>query len=79
MGGCPGVGRRLCFMGRQRRLRVGNQWYRVDLLFFHRTLRCLVVIDLKIGSFTHADAGQMHFYLNYARQHWVWEGGFHKN
>ena len=47
---------------------------RVDLLFFHRRLRCLVVIDLKIGSFTHADAGQMHFYLNYARQHWVREG-----
>ena len=62
------------FMGRQRRLRVGSQWYRVDLLFFHRRLRCLVIIDLKIGSFTHADAGQMHFYLNYAREHWVREG-----
>ena len=33
-----------------------------------------MVIDLKIGSFTHADAGQMHFYLNYAREHWVHEG-----
>ena len=63
-----------CFIGRQRRLRVGSQWYRVDLLFYHRSLRCLVVIDLKIGSFTHADAGQMHFYLNYAREHWVRDG-----
>ena len=44
------------------------RWYRVDLLFYHRGLRCLVVIDLKIGTFTHADAGQMHFYLNYARE-----------
>ncbi|MDD9995491.1 MAG: PDDEXK nuclease domain-containing protein, partial [Dehalococcoidia bacterium] len=35
---------------------------------------CLVVIDLKIGAFTHADAGQMHLYLNYAREHWVREG-----
>ena len=68
------LGDDFCFMGRQRRLRVGSQWYRVDLLFFHRSLRCLVVIDLKIGAFTHADAGQMHFYLNYARQHWVREG-----
>ncbi len=68
------LGDDFCFMGRQKRLRVGNQWYRVDLLFFHRRLRCLVVIDLKIGSFTHADAGQMHFYLNYAREHWVREG-----
>jgi predicted nuclease of restriction endonuclease-like (RecB) superfamily len=63
-----------CFMGRQRRLRIGNEWYRVDLLFFHRRLRCLVVIDLKIGRFTHADAGQMHLYLNYAREHWVHNG-----
>ena len=46
----------------------------MDLLFFHRGLKCLVVIDLKIGTFTHADAGQMHLYLNYARQHWVREG-----
>jgi predicted nuclease of restriction endonuclease-like (RecB) superfamily len=57
------------FVGRQRRLRVGDTWYRVDLLFFHRRLRCLVVIDLKLGEFTHADAGQMHLYLNYAREH----------
>ena len=68
------LGDDFCFLGRQRRLRVGGQWYRVDLLFFHRRLRCLVVIDLKIGSFNHADAGQMHFYLNYAREHWVREG-----
>jgi len=62
------------FVGRQRRLRIGDEWYRVDLLFFHRRLRCLVVIDLKIGKFTHADAGQMHVYLNYARRHWTNEG-----
>ena len=67
------LGDDFCFMGRQRRLRVGGRWYRVDLLFYHRSLRCLVVIDLKIGAFTHADAGQMHFYLNYAREHWARE------
>jgi predicted nuclease of restriction endonuclease-like (RecB) superfamily len=59
------------FVGRQRRLRVGDEWYRIDLLFFHRRLRCLVIIDLKLGKFTHADAGQMHLYLNYAREHWT--------
>ncbi len=68
------LGDDFCFMGRQRRLRVGSRWYRVDLLFYHRGLRCLVVIDLKIGAFSHADAGQMHLYLNYAREHWVREG-----
>lgn len=62
------------FVGRQRRLRIGDQWFRVDLLFFHRRLRCLVIIDLKLGEFTYADAGQMHMYLNYARAHWVYPG-----
>jgi hypothetical protein len=53
------------------RLRLDDTWFRVDLLFFHRRLRCLVVIDLKAGRFSHADAGQMHLYLNYAREHWM--------
>lgn len=59
------------FVGRQRRLRIDDEWYRIDLLFFHRGLRCLVVIDLKIGKFTHADAGQMLMYLGYAAEHWT--------
>jgi len=60
------------FVGRQRRLRIGDQWFRVDLLFYHRRLRCLVIIDLKLGEFTYADAGQMHMYLNYARENWTY-------
>ena len=68
------LGGDFAFVGRQRRLRIGDQWYRVDLLFFHRKLKALVVIDLKVGKLTHADAGQMHMYLNYARQHWMREG-----
>jgi predicted nuclease of restriction endonuclease-like (RecB) superfamily len=68
------LGGDFAFIGRQRRLRIGNQWFRVDLLFFHRGLRCLVIIDLKLGEFTHADAGQMHLYLNYAREHWMRRG-----
>jgi predicted nuclease of restriction endonuclease-like (RecB) superfamily len=68
------LGNDFAFVGRQRRLRIDDEWYRVDLLFFHRRLRCLVVIDLKLGRFTHADAGQMHLYLNYALEHWVQPG-----
>jgi predicted nuclease of restriction endonuclease-like (RecB) superfamily len=68
------LGGDFAFIGRQKRLRIGTEWYRIDLLFFHRRLRCLVVIDLKVGKFTHADAGQMHLYLNYAREHWVNDG-----
>ncbi|MGK8209521.1 PDDEXK nuclease domain-containing protein [Burkholderia cenocepacia] len=59
------------FVGRQRRLRIDQTWYRVDLLFFHRRLRCLVIVDLKLGSLTPADVGQMHLYCNYAKAHWT--------
>jgi predicted nuclease of restriction endonuclease-like (RecB) superfamily len=59
------------FVGRQRRLRIGESWFRVDLLFFHRRLRCLVIIDLKLTELSHADVGQMHMYCNYAREHWT--------
>lgn len=65
------LGNDFTFVGRQRRLRIDDEWYRVDLLFFHRRLHCLVIIDLKLGKFTHADAGQMHLYLNYAKEHWT--------
>ena len=65
------LGGDFAFVGRQRRLRIGRVWYRVDLIFFHRRLKCLVVVDLKLDEFTHADAGQMHLYLNYAREHWT--------
>ena len=68
------LGGDFAFIGRQRRLRVGDAWYRVDLLLFHRRLRCLFIIDLKLTEFTHADAGQMHLYLNYAREHWTLPG-----
>jgi predicted nuclease of restriction endonuclease-like (RecB) superfamily len=65
------LGSEFAFIARQKRLRVGDEWYRIDLVFYHRGLRCLVLIDLKIGKFTHADAGQMHLYLNYASEHWT--------
>ncbi len=57
------------FVARQKRLRVGDDWYRIDLLLYHRRLRCLVIIDLKIGRFEPADAGQMNLYVNYAAEH----------
>ncbi len=68
------LGDDFCFVARQRRLRIDNVWYTVDLIFFHRALRALLLLDLKLGAFTHADAGQMNLYLNYAREHWVRAG-----
>ncbi len=68
------LGGDFCFAGRQKRLRIGDEWFRVDLVFYHRRLRCLVLIDLKLGRFAHSDAGQMHTYLNYAAEHWTRPG-----
>jgi predicted nuclease of restriction endonuclease-like (RecB) superfamily len=68
------LGKDFTFVARQKRLRLDDAWYRVDLVFFHRRLRSLLLIDLKLGTFTHADAGQMHLYLNYARENWMVPG-----
>jgi len=65
------LGNEFAFIGRQKRLRIGHEWFRVDLLLFHRRLRCLVIIDLKVGELAHADVGQMNLYCNFAREHWT--------
>lgn len=62
------LGGDFAFLGRQYRITVGGRHHFIDLLFFHRRLRCLVAIDLKIGSFGYEDAGQMNFYLNFLRE-----------
>jgi predicted nuclease of restriction endonuclease-like (RecB) superfamily len=68
------LGDDFAFVGRQRRVRIDDNWFRVDLVFFHRRLKSLLVVDLKIDKFSYADAGQMHMYLNYAREHWMKPG-----
>jgi predicted nuclease of restriction endonuclease-like (RecB) superfamily len=57
-----GVG--FAFVGRQRRLTLGEEEYILDLLFYHLRLRCFVVVELKVGAFTPEHAGKMNFYLN---------------
>ena len=68
------LGGDFAFIGRQKRLRIEDDWFRVDLVFYHRGLNCLVLIELKIDDFTYADAGQMNMYLNYAKEHWTKKG-----
>jgi predicted nuclease of restriction endonuclease-like (RecB) superfamily len=67
-----GVG--FCFEARQKRITVGKQHDYIDLVFYHRRLRCHVLIDLKIRPFKHGDAGQMNFYLNWWKAHGMEEG-----
>jgi predicted nuclease of restriction endonuclease-like (RecB) superfamily len=68
------LGNEYAFVGRQKRLRIGHEWFRVDLVFFHRRLRCLMIIDLKSGALVHTDIGQMNLYCNFAREHWMQPG-----
>jgi predicted nuclease of restriction endonuclease-like (RecB) superfamily len=58
------LGYGFCFVGRQYRLALGQKEYFVDLLFYHRFLKALVAIDLKVGSFEPEFSGKMDFYLN---------------
>jgi len=68
------LGTGFCFEARQFRITVGNEHDRVDLVFYHRRLRCHVLLDLKIRAFSHADAGQMNFYLNYFKKNMMAKG-----
>ena len=61
------LGNGFTFVARQKRITLEGSHYRLDLLLYHRILRCLVAIDLKIGEFTHADEGQMNLYVNYLK------------
>jgi predicted nuclease of restriction endonuclease-like (RecB) superfamily len=61
------LGKGFCFEARQKRLTINEEYYYVDLVLYHRLLKCHVLIDLKTRKFNHADAGQMNFYLNYYR------------
>ena len=62
------LGAGFLFEARQRRITVGNEHDYIDLVFYHRHLRCHILLDLKIRAFRHGDAGQMNFYLNWWRQ-----------
>jgi predicted nuclease of restriction endonuclease-like (RecB) superfamily len=59
------LGKGFTFVGRQYRVTINNSHYRVDLVFYHRILRCFVLIDLKLGDVQHHDIGQMNLYLGY--------------
>lgn len=59
------LGRGFTFVGRQYRVTLNNTHYKVDLVFYHRILRCFVLIDLKINEVKHQDIGQMNMYLGY--------------
>lgn len=68
------LGTGFCFEARQKRITFDNTHYRIDLVFYHRILKSHILIDLKIGKFDHADAGQMNVYLNYYKDNEMSDG-----
>lgn len=68
------LGKGFCFEARQKRITFDNTHYYIDLVFYHRILRCNILVDLKLGEFSHADAGQMNVYLNYYNENELQEG-----
>jgi predicted nuclease of restriction endonuclease-like (RecB) superfamily len=59
------MGHGFCLEGRQKRILIGQEYYFVDVVFYHRILKCHVLIELKVGKFSYADTGQLTTYLNY--------------
>jgi len=68
------MGNDFAFLARQKRITIDNRDYYIDLLFYHRRLKCLIAIDLKIGEFEASFKGQMELYLRYLEKHEMVEG-----
>ncbi len=68
------LGKGFCFEGRQFRMTSGRKHHRVDLVFYHRVLRCHVLLDLKTRAFKPEDAGQMNFYVNWFKANMMQKG-----
>lgn len=68
------LGTDFAFLARQKRITIDNRDYYIDLLFFHRRLKCLVAIDLKLGEFDASYKGQMELYLRYLEKYAMVEG-----
>lgn len=62
------LGNGFCLEARQKRILIGDEYFFIDLVFYHRILKCHVLIELKVEAFTHANAGQLNTYLNYYKQ-----------
>ena len=68
------LGSDFAFMARQKRITIDNRDYYIDLLFYHRRLKCLIAIDLKLGEFEAGFKGQMELYLRYLQKNEQLEG-----
>ena len=68
------LGHGFCFEARQKRLLIGGEHFFVDLVFYHRVLKCHVLVELKIGEFSHENIGQLNTYVSWYKQKMMVEG-----
>jgi predicted nuclease of restriction endonuclease-like (RecB) superfamily len=68
------LGNGFCFEARQKRILIGEEYFFVDLVFYHRILKCHVLIELKVDSFSHAHVSQLVTYLNFYKQNMMEAG-----
>ena len=61
------MGNGFCFEARQKRILIDSDYFKADLIFYHRILKCHIIVDIKIDRFRHEYASQMNTYLNYYR------------
>ena len=62
------LGRGFCFEARQKRITIGGEYFFIDLIFYHRILKCHVLIELKVKEFNHINISQLNTYLNYYKK-----------
>ena len=67
------LGDGFCFEARQKRILIGDKYYFIDLVFYHRVLKCHVLIELKVNDFEYANASQLNTYLNFYKKEIVME------
>jgi predicted nuclease of restriction endonuclease-like (RecB) superfamily len=63
------LGHGFCFEARQKRILIGDSHYFIDLVFYHRILKCHVLVELKVAEFNHENIGQLNTYVSWYRQH----------
>lgn len=68
------LGHGFCFEAKQKRILIGDKYYFIDLVFYHRVLKCHVLIDIKMKAVAHENIGQLKTYINYYKKNIVLQG-----
>ena len=68
------LGHGICFEARQKRILIGDEYFFIDLVFYHRVLKCHILVELKTDAFQHEHLGQLNTYVAYYKKHQMTSG-----